>query len=279
MSSEPTLSFKRALVTGARGTVGAALVRALERAGAHVTCWDRQAVGLDDYAQMEAFVAQVKPEVIFHLAIASTPTGRPGESWHVNVHWTHELAWIARQHHARFIFASTAMVFTDELPGPYTPQTTPNATQGYGYEKLMAEQVCLKQHPSPIIARLGWQISSLHAPTLGNTMFAHLKARYEQSPDGRIQASASWLPACSFLEDTVDALIRLADPLVAPSGIYLIDSNKRGVTFAALAEALAARFEQPWRIEPTEDYIHDQRMLDERVELATLNERLIELQP
>lgn len=279
MSSEPPSGApRRALITGARGTVGLALTRELERLGAQVICWDRQQVGLDDYAQMEAFVAQIKPEVIFHLAIASSPTGRSGESWHVNVHWTHELAWIARQHNARFVFASTAMVFTDELPGPYTPQSIPDAAHGYGYEKLVAEQVCFKQHPSPIIARLGWQISSLHTPTLGNTMFAHLKDLYERSPDGHIRASTKWLPACSFLEDTVAALIALAD-LSTPSGIYMIDSNKRGVTFAQLAGALAERFAQPWRITPTEEYIHDQRMLDPRVTLATLTERLPTLRP
>jgi len=73
-----------------------------------VIAWDRARVPIDRYAPMEAFVAEARPDVVFHLAIASQPTGRDGESWLVNYEWSSELAWITRMQGVRFVFASTA---------------------------------------------------------------------------------------------------------------------------------------------------------------------------
>src|SRR4051812_34435015 len=98
-----------ALVTGARGTVGRALVSAIEAEGGRVTRWDRALTPVDRYDAMERFVRETSPDAIFHLAIASQPTPKDGESWAVNYEWTSELAWIARTLGVAFVFTSTAM--------------------------------------------------------------------------------------------------------------------------------------------------------------------------
>jgi len=258
----------KALVTGARGTVGAALIRRLAAQGHEAVAWDRGKVPIDDYHAMEAFVRAEAPDAIFHLAIASKPTGRPGEGWLVNYEWPSEIAWIARVLGVRLLFTSTVMVFSDQARGPLTLASVPDAPEGYGYEKRRAEERVLAQCPDAVIARLGWQIGE--APG-SNNMIDYLarKAREE----GRVAASERWLPAASFLDDTADALIALAG---AAPGVYLLDANERW-SFHDIARALSRRHGGAWEVVPTADFVLDQRMRDERVRLPSLKERLPEL--
>ncbi len=258
----------KALITGARGTVGRALTRALEAAGHTTSAWDRARVPIDDYHAMESFVRAEAPDVVYHLAIASQPTGRDGEAWLVNYEWSSELAWVTRVLGVRMVFASTAMVFSNDAKGPFTIDSQPDASDGYGYEKRRAEERVRYQNPEAIIARLGWQIGEAAG---SNNMIDFL---VNQNRDhGRVRASVKWYPATSFLGDTADALIRLAE---LPASVYMLDSN-RSWTFYEIAHALNRCHGNPWRIEPSEDFVYDQRMQDSRVVLPPLSDHLPEL--
>lgn len=251
----------KALVTGANGTVGKALCRLL---GDQAVAWDRQRVPIDQYAPMEAFVRSVAPDVVFHLAIASRSTGKPNESWLVNYEWPSELAWITRTLGIRFVFTSSVMVFTDHAPGPFTVDSVPDAKEGYGYEKQSAEQRVRAQNPDAVIARLGWQIGD--AP--GSNNMIDFFTRQDE-----IKASTKWLPACSFLDDTAAALVSLAG---GPAGLYQINANKRW-NFFEIASALNDLHGRRWRVTPTEEFIYDQRMIDDRVAVPPLSQRLLAL--
>jgi dTDP-4-dehydrorhamnose reductase len=256
----------KALVTGANGTVGRALVARLERGGHRAVAWPRDRVPIDDYHAMEAFVRAEAPDVVYHLAIASRPTGREGESWLVNYEWPSELAWVTRVLGAGFVFASTAMVFSDEARGPFTLASEPDARAGYGYEKRRAEARVREQNPAARVVRLGWQIGD--GPG-SNTMIDVLERRAREL--GRVPASARWLPAASFLDDTAGALVRVAGE---PAGLYQLDANGAGHSFYDIASALSRARGGAWRVEPTEDFVYDQRLVDGRLPLAPLAERL-----
>jgi dTDP-4-dehydrorhamnose reductase len=255
----------RALVTGATGTVGQALLRALVEGGHSAAAWDRSRVSITDYWAMEAYVREQRPDVLFHLAIASRPTGAPDEAWRVGWHWPSELAWITRTLGVRLVFASTVLVWSARTPGPLRVDTPTDAQDGYGGGKARAEERVRSQDPSARIARLGWQIGS--APG-GNQMLQYLSERAEQ--DGVVRASRRWLPSCSLIEDAAAALIAIADK--AP-GLYLVNSN-RDLTFFDIATALSARHGGRWRIEPSDEPAGDQRMLDERVKMPDLRAQL-----
>lgn len=257
----------RALVTGSNGTVGSVLCHQLARAGWELVRWDRGEVSIDDYAHMEAFVRRSRPDVLFHLAAASQPSqgeSAADESWRVNYEWTSELAWIAHKLDIGFVFTSTVMVFTDARPGPYTIASRPNAEHGYGMEKRRAEERVFEQYPKAKVARLGWQIGD---DLEGNQMAAWLAQR------GDVRASARWIPACSFLRDTADALVELA---LARPGLYHLDANE-GWSFFDLACALCQRHGAQWDIEPTWAWAYDQRLVDGRRSMPLLAERLPEL--
>lgn len=258
----------RALVTGSNGTVGSVLCHKLARAGWGLVRWDRADVPIDHYESMALFVRRERPDVLFHLAAASQPSqgqGTAEESWKVNYEWTSELAWITRKLGIGFVFTSTVMVFTDARPGPYTVASRPDATDGYGMEKRRAEERVFEQNPQAKVARLGWQIGT---DLRGNQMAAWLAQR------GQVRASARWIPACSFLEDTADALLRIAG---SRPGLYHVDSNE-GWSFYDLASALRRRHDaEGWSIEPTWAWAYDQRLLDGRVAMPRLVDRLPEL--
>lgn len=255
----------KVMITGASGVVGSGLRQHLEKQGDEVIAWDRSRVPIDDYAQMETYVRQHQPMALFHLATASKPTGRENENWWVNYHWTSELAWICRQLKVKFIYTSTVMVYTNDAVGPFTPESTPDAKSGYGHDKLIAEERTFSQNPDAIVARLGWQIGD----SVGsNNMIDYLAKQMVEH--GEIRASTRWYPACSFVEDTAQALVSLIDK--SPT-VYLINSNTRW-TFYEIVTALNENYGGNWKITPTEDFIYDQRMLDARVTIPELNVRL-----
>ncbi len=255
----------RVVVTGATGTVGTALCAALRRREANVVAWNRAIVPpLDAHAGAQ-WLDEVAPDVLFHLAIASHPTGAPDEAERINVAWAARLARWCADHQVPLVFTSTVMVYSDQARGPFTPDVLPDAAAGYGAQKLQAETAIRAVHPGARIARIGWQIAP-RAP--GNHMVAWLDE--QQHAQGRIEASTRWLPACSFLVDTAEVL---ADLLAFPPGTYHVSSNTEW-SFHEIAAALNALHQHPWNIVPTSHFVQDQRLLDARLSVPPLSIRL-----
>jgi dTDP-4-dehydrorhamnose reductase len=253
----------RVLVTGSRGTVGRALAERLGSSGHTVVGWNRAEVPIDRYDAMDRFVGAVAPDALVNLAIASQPTGRPGEGWLVNHEWPSELAWICRQRAIRFVHASTVMVFAAARSGPFAIDAVPDAPDGYGCEKRLAEARVRYQNPAATIVRLGWQIGT--APG-SNNMIDHFDRMHRER--GVVTASPHFFPACSFLPDTAAAIERA---LAAPPDLYQLDGNERW-SLHAIAVALATI--HGWRVEPGEEPRRDERMIDPRLGVASLATRL-----
>ncbi len=257
----------RVLVTGLRGTVGRALGPVLAARGHDVLGWDRATVPADDPASMEQLLRFAQPHALIHLAIASTPTGLADEGRRVNILWPDHLAGLTRDLGIRLVHVSTVMVFRDTTPGPYPVDAAPDADTGYGLDKREAEERVREANPGACVARIGWQIGETPG---SNNMIDFLETRTRE--DGAVRASRRWIPACSFLADTADTLAALTgDP--AATGVYQVDGNP-GWNFHEIATALSARHGNRWPVEPTEDFVHDQRMLDPRVSIAPLSQRL-----
>ena len=278
-----------ALLTGANGTVGQALSAHLRERGDTVTPWERRAVpplALDAQARL---FDTVRPDAVFHLAIAAQPTGRENEGHVVNVAWPEAIARMCAEREIALVFTSTAMVFEDGPSGPFHRDTAPPAQGGYGGQKREAEGVVHATHPKGRSVRLGWQIApalgddaaakSQHNVAGGNHMGANLAARAARGEV--IGASTRWAPACSFLPDTAAALVAALD---LPPGTYMADANgtqtadqPTGVSFYTLVCALRDHYGADWHIEPNEDFVFDQRMIDSRLPVAPLATRLPDL--
>ncbi|MCU0497999.1 MAG: sugar nucleotide-binding protein [Anaerolineae bacterium] len=255
----------KAIVTGAHGTLGQALTQCLTEQGGTVIAWDREQTPIDDYQAMETFIRTHHPDVVFHFAVPSQSTGRDNESWLVHQHWTGELAWICRELEIGFLFTSSVMVFGERAQGPFTVQSRPEATEGYPYDKLKAEERVFYQNPQAIVARLGWQIGQKAG---SNNMIDWMERQMQTA--GEIRVSRRWYPACSFVQDTVQTLLDLTHQA---GGLYLVDSN-RGWTFDQIAHALNDLHGGHWKIASEDGFAQNQRMIDDRVKIAPLNQRL-----
>ncbi len=256
---------KSTLITGAGGTVGTALSAALRAAGVDVTAWDRTRALPGDAEAAADLLDEVRPQVLYHLAIASRSVGIPNEGEVVNVTWPGQLAGLCHERGITLVFTSTVMVFSDDALGPFTPSSTTDAQDGYGFDKRRAELAVRKADPDARIVRLGWQIGE--GPG-SNNMMDHLIRQHDQH--GRIDASRAWLPATSFLPDTAAALIAVPEH---PGGVYHVDGN-RGWTYDEIVAALAEKHGLTWQIRPNEDFVFDQRMTDPRLQTASLDTRL-----
>lgn len=255
----------KAIVTGANGTVGKPLVAELKAAGHEVVTWDRTSVPIDNYQGMEEWVAAQNADIIYHLAICSKPTGKENEGWLVNYHWPSELAWITRMLGMRFVFTSTVLVWSDKAKGPFSKDSEPDEVVGYGSEKHLAEERVFQQNPLATVVRLGWQIDS---KTEGNNMLQFLEEQHNEN--GFVRASRLWLPSCSFVDDTARGLIQLA---TMDCGLFLLNQND-DMNFYEIAKALKKKHKAKWEIEATTDFMYDQRMLDGRIRIPKLSERL-----
>jgi len=257
------------LVTGTHGTVGQAVLARAHPAGISISPWNRQVAPPDDPAAGESMINQTRPDAIMHLAMPAMGSNHPDEGRIANIEWSEFLAAACHDRHIPFLFASTAMVFTNAAKGPFYPDTPPDATEGYGGEKRRGEERVMAVNPHAIIARLGWQIGQ--GPG-GNNMIDYFVSKMRD--DGVIQASRKNLPATSFVEDTADVLLHLIKE--KSPGIHHVSSNDRW-SFYQIACALNIRHGNQWKIMPTDDVVYDQRLLDDRIKIPLLGDRLPEL--
>jgi dTDP-4-dehydrorhamnose reductase len=262
-------AMPKSIITGINGAVGSGLREALSQAGWSIQSWDRSAVSVADRAAMRRFLEDQHPQVVFHLATASQPTGLANESWIVNVEWPATLADLSCKLGFKLVFTSSVMVFTERAKGPFNPDSRPDAgpndVDSYGYEKLTAEQRVLNANPHAVVARLGWQIGD--APG-SNQMIDFLET--QQAEHGKIEASRRWYPACSFIEDTARALVNLAQD---GKGLFLLDSNRRW-SFYEIVAALNEQRGGHWQVVPNDSFVYDQRMDDPMAAMPSLAERL-----
>lgn len=258
----------RVLMTGSNGTVGRALGAALSDDGHEVVGWDRGEAAAWDGEAGQRLVERVRPDVVVHLAVASSPTGREGEGREVSVGWTVRLATLCREVGARFVFTSTAMVFTDGAAGPFTVDSEPDAVEGYGGEKAEAERLVAAANGEALVVRLGWQIGESAG---SNNIVDYLETR--QREEGVVRASREWKPSAAFLGDTAAALAGLVES--DARGVRMIEGNRAGHSFYEIARALSERRHGgKYVIEATDDFVFDQRMLDDRVGCGQVGERL-----
>lgn len=248
----------RLLLTGMNGTLAPRLAALAGERGWEVIGWNRQQLAPED-AQAAAWLAAQRVDAIAHLAFGAEA-------------WAAQLASFAAARGLPFLFTSTAMVFDHQPDGPHRPDDPRTARDDYGRYKIRCEDAVRAHNPAACIARLGWQIDPV---ARGNNMLVALDA--QQAREQRIRASTRWTPACSFIEDTASALLQLLCSPVAAT-VHLDSNAREGHSFAAVVRALRrALSREQWVVEPTTDYVHDQRLIDDKERLPDLSARLPEL--
>lgn len=252
------------LITGAGGTLGSVALTWAQQRG--IRCWgtirteadrarlpagtDLVVADLRDPGALLAQVQQRRPRAVIHLAAMSQVAqvrASPIEAHEVNVDATAELAAAAAEVGARFVFASTDMVF-DGTSAPYTEEASPAPLSEYGRSKLRAESHVLR-YPTAVVARLPLLFGV--APAARKPAFFEQLARRLLSPGhgARARLFSDEFRTPLLYEDAAAALVRLAQP-DGPSGVVHVPGPER-LSRAAMGLALA----QALQIAPEFDVI------------------------
>lgn len=165
----------KALVIGAPGLVGRALVRSLQTRGAEALGTYRSRpldgmVPLDvtDAGGVRSIIQAHRPTVVFLTAALTAVDyceGHRDEAWRINVDGPAVVAKEARSVGAKLVFYSTEYVF-DGVAGPYGEDDPPNPLGAYAQSKAAGEEAIRAALDDHLIVRttvvFGWEPTSLN---------------------------------------------------------------------------------------------------------------------
>ncbi|MFC1804602.1 dTDP-4-dehydrorhamnose reductase [Candidatus Omnitrophota bacterium] len=158
----------RALITGAGGMLGNALVPLLSENGYEVfptdiVILDPQTKYLDvrDPEAVKACVEKAGPKIIFHLAAETNVDKCETEVEHAyatNAQATKNIALICRERNITMVYISTCGVFDGRKATPYNEADTPNPISVYTKTKFEGEKIVKELLKEYFILRAGWMM-------------------------------------------------------------------------------------------------------------------------
>lgn len=146
----------RVLITGARGLLGAAIVREFASAGCETIPLDRASLDITDGMAVAERVAGAKPDVIVNCVAYNDVDGAEKDAataLQVNALAVRGLAAAAKSAGATFVHYGTDFVFDGESDRPYVEEDRPNPRSAYGASKLLGEWFAL-DHPRAYVLRV-----------------------------------------------------------------------------------------------------------------------------
>jgi dTDP-4-dehydrorhamnose reductase len=146
----------RLLVTGARGLLGAAIVREFAAAGWEVVPLQRAALDVTDGAAVAQQVSHAHPDLVVNCVAYNDVDGAENDAvaaLQVNALAVRSLAAAARTAGAIFVHYGTDFVFDGESDRPYVEEDPPNPRSAYGVSKLLGEWFAL-EHPRSYVLRV-----------------------------------------------------------------------------------------------------------------------------
>ena len=149
------------LLTGKNGQVGFALHKKLSTLG-DIIATDRDTLDLLNSNAVEAFIDEIKPDIIIHPAAYTAvdqAESEPDLAYQTNVVATQILAKKAAQFDIPLIYFSTDYVFDGLKKEAYVEVDPMQPLSVYGKTKAEGE-VAVKQHPKHIILRTSWVYGS-----------------------------------------------------------------------------------------------------------------------
>jgi dTDP-4-dehydrorhamnose reductase len=189
-----------ALVTGARGLVGSALLRAIPGARG-LTHSDLDITGR---AAVRKAILSIRPAVIFNCAVIGVDECErdPALAHRVNVDGPANLAEAAQETGAAIVHFSSNYVFNGAERRLYTPDDLPDPINVYGATKLQGERAVLQRCARATIVRTSW----VYGP--GKSSFLSTAADRLRRGE-RIRAISDTWASCTYVEDLV---ARVRDP-------------------------------------------------------------------
>ena len=146
----------RLLVTGARGLLGAAIVREFAAAGWEVLPLHRDDLDVTDIGAVARAVGDAQPNLVVNCVAYNDVDGaerHPVEALQVNALAVRSLGGAAKTAGATFVHYGSDFVFDGESDRPYVEDDRPNPRSAYGMSKLLGEWFAL-EHPQAYVLRV-----------------------------------------------------------------------------------------------------------------------------
>jgi dTDP-4-dehydrorhamnose reductase len=237
----------RALVTGARGLLGAAIVREFRDADLHA--FDHQGLDVGDAAAVSAAVAAARPDVVINCAAYNDVDGAEQDAeaaLRVNALGVLALAGAAREWGAVFVHYSTDFVFDGEATRPYTEEDRPNPLGVYATSKLLGDWFT-RDAPHAYVLR----VESLFGhPGDGGTRRGSLAGIIDRIREGaEVPVFVDRTVSPSYTADVASATRAVLERRI-PAGLYHC-VNDGASSWADIAKAAARLMGAALRMKPT----------------------------
>jgi dTDP-4-dehydrorhamnose reductase len=222
------MQFDRAVITGAAGMLGTAL---LDRQPESLTVTGVDLVDgdLGDLAQAEAVLTPHEPQVVIHCAAYADVDGcsrDPEKAFHDNALATENVAKVCARLGARLLILGTDYVFDGTKRTPYTETDPPHPLNPYGESKLAAEQRAFRALADLLVVRTQW----LYGPAGRNFVAAVVQRAKDQ---GELRVVADQWGSPTYTRDLAPALWQAA---LAPARGIIHLTGSGSCSWADLAE-------------------------------------------
>jgi dTDP-4-dehydrorhamnose reductase len=235
----------KAIVIGGSGQIGGWLLHSLatrghEAVGTFCTVAYPGLEHLDgaDLAASAAWLRERRPDVVFFPAGFTWVDGcekDPDKARGANLHQPLNLARVAAEVGARFVYFSTDYIF-DGTKGPYAEDATPNPLNVYGLAKLEAEQaLSALLGDRLLIARTSW----VFGPERQGKNFAYQLVKTLRAGKG-LTVPIDQVSSPSYGPDVAEASVRLVE--AGASGVYHV-VGPEVMSRLAFARAIATAFD------------------------------------
>jgi dTDP-4-dehydrorhamnose reductase len=221
----------KVLVTGYSGQLGYDVVREGKARGYEMYGTSSHDLDIKDKHGVYTYVAKLKPDVIIHCA-AFTGVDKAEDDqeacYEVNVDGTKNLAEIAKEIGAKFLYISTDYVFDGKGNEPFSEMDEPNPIGYYGITKLKGEKVVQSLLTEWFIVRISW-VFGINGNNFVKTMLRLSETKNELNVVGDQKGSPTYTPDLSRI---------LIDMIETESyGIYHA-SNEGFCSWAEFAEEI-----------------------------------------
>ena len=237
----------RLLVTGARGLLGAAIIREFQR-DAQVRAYDRAALDVSDETAVAAAIARDEPEIIVNCAAynhVDLAEQQPLDALRVNAFGVLSLVRVAAQTGALLVHYSTDFVFDGQTNRPYREDDRPNPRGTYAASKLLGDWFALEA-PRAYVLRVE---SLFGQPGEGSPRRGSLPTIIDRIRRGEeVPVFVDRTVSPSFTPDIARATRHLIDRGASPGLYHCV--NDGAATWAEIAAESARLLDRPLHMKP-----------------------------
>lgn len=196
----------KALVTGAAGQLGRALVARLGGSAA----FPRDALDVRDGEAVRRAVLEAQPEIVFNASAYNKVDGaesEPAEAFAVNAMGPLHLARACREAGARLVHVSTDYVFDGSGHRPWREDDRPAPLGAYGASKLAGEHLVAAAGLEHLIVRTSGVLGTGASRSKGGSFVERIVARARAGDPLRVVADQTLAP--TYAADLAEALLAL----------------------------------------------------------------------